>query len=149
MKQYFAQVRLWLPLLGAVICLLLVGRLVYVGLTSPRPNLSAMGWIGAFLLVLSFGLYRRAKWARWIAATSCFMLGALSLVMLITRFYPPALFGSNYAPIVERPSMAMTLLLLLPPAILLPLIAYLLTAGPDSEESSATRGGGSGGTTQS
>lgn len=149
MKSFFAHIRQWLPLLGAVTCLLLVGRLIHVGLTASRPNLSAMGWIGAFLLVLAYGLYRRMNWARWIAATGCFMLGALSLVMLVTRFYPPGIFGSSDAPIVERPSMAMTLLLLLPPAILLPLIAYLLTAGPDSEESSATRGGGSGGTTQS
>lgn len=126
MKQYLALARQWLPPLGAVVCLLLVGRLILVGLTAPQPNLSAMGWIGAFLLVLAFGLYRRAKWARWIAATLCFMLGALSLVMLITRFFPPGIFGSSYAPIVERPSIAVTFLWLTPPVLLLPLIAYLL-----------------------
>lgn len=148
MKLFLAQARHWAPPLGAVTCLLLVGRLIHVGLTAPRPNLSAMGWMGAFLLVLAYGLYRRMNWARWIAATGCFMLGALSLVMLVTRFYPPGLFGSSDAPIVERPSMAMTLLLLLPPAILLPLIAYLLTPGPGSAESTATHAADSGGPVQ-
>jgi ABC-type Co2+ transport system permease subunit len=126
MKQYLALARHWLPPLGAFTCLLLVGRLIYVGLTAPQPNLSAMGWIGAFLLILAYGLYRRAKWARWIAATGCFLLGALSLVLLITRFFPPGLFGSSDAPFVERPSIVVTLLWLIPPVLLLPVIAYLL-----------------------
>ena len=126
MKQYLALPRQWLPPLGAVVCLLLVGRLILVGLTAPQPNLSAMGWIGAFLLVLAFGLYRRAKWARWIAATGCFLLGALCLVMLVTRFFPPGIFGSIDAPIIERPSLAVTLLWLIPPVLLLPVIGYLL-----------------------
>lgn len=126
MKQYLDLARHWLPPLGAVTCLLLVGRLIYVGLTAPRPNLSAMGWVGAFLLILAYGLYRRAKWARWITATGCFFLGALSLVLLITRFFPPGLFGSSDAPFVERPSIVVTLLWLIPPVVLLPVIAYLL-----------------------
>ena len=126
MKQLLGRIRHWLPLVGAVTCILLVVRVVYVGLTAPQPNLSAMGWIGAFLLVLAYGLYRRANWARWIAATGCFLLGALSLVMLITRFFPPGLFGSSDAPFVERPSLAVTFLWLIPPALLLPVIGYLL-----------------------
>lgn len=126
MKQYFALARLWLPPLGAFSCLLLMVRVLYVGLTSAHSSLSTGAWIGAFLLVLAFGLYRRMTWARWIAATLCFMLGALSLVLLITRFFPPGIFGSTDAPIVERPSFAVTFLLLAPPVLLLPLIAYLL-----------------------
>lgn len=134
MKQYLALARQWLPPLGAVTCLLLVGRVIFVGLTAPQPNLSAMRWIGAFLLVLAYGLYRRAKWARWMAATGCFLLGALSLVMLVTRFFPPGIFGSTDAPIVERPSLAITLLWLIPPVLLLPVIAYLLLPVSESEE---------------
>lgn len=134
MPQILARIRYWLPPLGAATCLLLVGRLVYVGLTSPRPNLSAMGWIGAFLLVLSFGLYRQTKWARWIAATLCFMFGALSLVLLITRFFPPGIFGSSDAPIAERPSIAVTLFWLTPPAVLLPLFAYLFLPGQEPNQ---------------
>ena len=126
MSQLLARLRHWLPPLGAATCLLLVGRVVYVGLTSPEPNLSAMGWIGAFLLVLAYGLYRRASWAQWIAATLCCLLGTMCFILLITRFFPPGIFGSRDAPTVERPSMAMTLLMLVPSTVLSLVIGCLL-----------------------
>lgn len=90
--------------------------------------------MGAFLLILAHGLYRRAKWARWIAATLCFMLGALSLVLLITRFFPPGIFGSSDASFVERPTIAVTLLWLAPPVLLLPVIACLLLPLSEGED---------------
>lgn len=125
MKQYLALARHWLPPLGAFTCLLLVVRVLYVGLTSTHSSLSTSAWIGAFLLVLAFGLYRRMNWARWLAAALCLLLGALILVLLISRFFPPGIFGSSDAPIVERPSIAVTFLLLTPPVLLLPLMAWL------------------------
>ena len=134
MKQYLALARRWLPPVGALTCLLLVARVLYVGLTSAQANLSTSAWIGAFLLLLSFGLYRRMTWARWIAAALCLLLGALCLVFLIMRFFPPGLFGSTDAPIVERPSFAITFLLLVPPVLLLPLTAWLLLPGQKPDE---------------
>lgn len=134
MPQLLARLRHWLPPLGAAACLLLVGRVVYVGLTSPRPNMSAMGWIGAFLLVLAYGLYRRARWARWIAAILCCLLGTMCFILLITRFFPPGIFGSRDAPLVERPSLAVTLLLLIPSTVLLLVIGWLLTPAKEPAE---------------
>ena len=130
MKPAIEQFRHWLPPLGAAVCLLLVGRMIYFGLTSPQSSLGAVAGPGAFLLVLAGGLYRRWNWARWIAAILCFLMGVFCFVFLVSRFSPPGIFGTADAPAVERPSLAVTFVLLLPPSVLLPIIAHLLRPPP-------------------
>lgn len=100
--------------------------MIFVGLNSPQASLGSVAWLGAGLLVLACGLFRRRNWARWIAAVLCFLAGVLCLVLLVTRFFPPGLFGSSDAPIVERPSLVVTLAWLLPPSLMLPVVAHLL-----------------------
>jgi membrane-bound ClpP family serine protease len=117
----------WLPRVVGGIFVLLAGRIIFVGLTSPHASLGTAAWPSAVLLVLAFGLFRRANWARWIAAVGLFLAGVFCFALLVSRFFPPGIFGRDGATnFVERPSLAMTIVWLLPPSLLLPAIAHLL-----------------------
>jgi len=101
--------------------------MIFWVLKSPQATLAAATWPGIFLLALAYGLFRRANWARWIAALLCFLAGVFCFVLLVSRFFPPGLFGRDGATaVVERPSLGATLAWLLPPSLLLPTIAHLL-----------------------
>lgn len=127
MKPSLEQLRHWLPPLAAASCLALAGCIIFVGLNSPQATLGSVAWPGTFLLALAYGLLRRANWARWIAAVLCFLAGVFCFVLLVSRFFPPGIFGRDGATtVVERPTMVVTLAWFLPPSFLLPTIAHLL-----------------------
>ena len=126
MKLLLEKFRHWLPPLGAGTCVVLAGRVIFVGFNSTHSSPYSAAGPAAFLLVLGIGLYRRSIWARWIAAVLCLLAGAFCLVLLVTRFFPPGLFGPGDAPPIPRPPVPVTIAWLLPPALLLPMIGHLL-----------------------
>ncbi len=127
MKPSVEQLRHWLPPVVGGLFILLAGRILFVGLNSPRATLGSAVWPSAGLLVLAFGLFRRANWARLIGAVALFLAGVFCFVLIVSRFFPPGIFGRDGAStVVERPTMVATLAWFLPPAFLLPTIAHLL-----------------------